>query len=336
MSKLTGVNTTPVDDNELASYSYTVNTVRNSIAIGTIFLYGGTNPPPGYLLCDGSAVSRTTYQDLFAMIGTTYGAGDSTTTFNLPNFQGKMPAGVTNDPAGMVKALGQTGGDFNHIHRLGSHTHAQSHYHNIEHKHSMAHSHSIDHYHTMYHSHGMSHTHSFPAHYHGASLSATISGTHDHSYTSTNADHSGTYDSRYCYIRGGLENTGAPARDIITYSDVTIRPPTYEFSLNKSTIGAGTKNGDANFSPDPSGTTSQNTETAISYLGNTDSTVSKTSNNYAYTGVSSVVNSESYTSNTGDVLYPKISDGIGILGIDYYATTYNNPPFLVVNFIIKT
>jgi microcystin-dependent protein len=43
-----------------------------------------TTIPAGYLLCDGSAVSRTTYADLFAVIGTTFGAGDGSTTFNLP------------------------------------------------------------------------------------------------------------------------------------------------------------------------------------------------------------------------------------------------------------
>ena len=48
--------------------------------------------PTGWLLCDGSAVSRTTYADLFAVIGQTYGAGDGT-TFNLPDFRGRVPAG---------------------------------------------------------------------------------------------------------------------------------------------------------------------------------------------------------------------------------------------------
>jgi hypothetical protein len=48
----------------------------------------------GYLLCDGSAVSRTTYSKLFAVIGTTYGAGNSSSTFNLPNFQGMFLRGA--------------------------------------------------------------------------------------------------------------------------------------------------------------------------------------------------------------------------------------------------
>ena len=49
--------------------------------------------PTGYLLCDGTAVSRTTYAGLYAVIGTTYGIGDGTTTFNLPNMKGRVPVG---------------------------------------------------------------------------------------------------------------------------------------------------------------------------------------------------------------------------------------------------
>ena len=52
---------------------------------GEIKAYGGTTLPTGYLRCDGSAVSRTTYADLFAAIGTTWGAGNGTTTFNVPD-----------------------------------------------------------------------------------------------------------------------------------------------------------------------------------------------------------------------------------------------------------
>lgn len=55
------------------------------VPVGTILPYGGKIAPPGYLLISGGAISRTTYADLFAVIGTTYGKGDGSTTFNLPN-----------------------------------------------------------------------------------------------------------------------------------------------------------------------------------------------------------------------------------------------------------
>lgn len=61
--------------------------------VGEIKMYAGATAPKGWLICDGSAVSRTTYSGLFEVIGTTYGSGDGSTTFNLPNFDGRMPVG---------------------------------------------------------------------------------------------------------------------------------------------------------------------------------------------------------------------------------------------------
>lgn len=57
-------------------------------SVGTVKAWGGLTPPAGWLFCDGSKISRTLYGALFAVIGTTYGAGDGTTTFNLPNLSG--------------------------------------------------------------------------------------------------------------------------------------------------------------------------------------------------------------------------------------------------------
>lgn len=64
---------------------------------GMIVPYGGSKAPAGWLLCDGSAVSRTTYASLYAVIGTTYGAGNGSTTFALPDLRGNVPAGVSPD-----------------------------------------------------------------------------------------------------------------------------------------------------------------------------------------------------------------------------------------------
>jgi microcystin-dependent protein len=63
-------------------------------AIGTIKLWSTASAPTKWLKCDGSAVSRTTYAALFSVIGTTWGVGDNSTTFNLPDFVGASPAGV--------------------------------------------------------------------------------------------------------------------------------------------------------------------------------------------------------------------------------------------------
>ena len=72
---------------------------------GVVITYGGSTAPEGWLLCDGSAVSRTTYATLFDVIGTTYGAGDNSTTFNVPDLQGRVVIGVSG-----THALATTGG----------------------------------------------------------------------------------------------------------------------------------------------------------------------------------------------------------------------------------
>lgn len=76
-----------------------------TIAPGFIQPYGGSSVPDGWLACNGAAVSRTTYADLFAAIGTTYGSGDGSTTFNLPNMNNGSFAEGSNT-AGTVKGAG--------------------------------------------------------------------------------------------------------------------------------------------------------------------------------------------------------------------------------------
>lgn len=73
---------------------------------GIIMPFAGTVAPQGCLFCDGSAVSRTTYAALFAVIGTTYGEGDGSTTFNIPDLSGRVVIGVSN-----THSIGSTGGE---------------------------------------------------------------------------------------------------------------------------------------------------------------------------------------------------------------------------------
>jgi microcystin-dependent protein len=80
-----------------------------ALPAGIVVAYAAAAAPTGWLLCDGSAVGRSTYAALFAAIGTTYGAGDGTTTFNLPNLKGRTPVGL--DAAqSEFDALGESGG----------------------------------------------------------------------------------------------------------------------------------------------------------------------------------------------------------------------------------
>ena len=76
---------------------------------GTIVAFGGSVAPSGWLLCDGSAVSRTTFADLFTTIGTRWGIGDGTTTFNLPDLRGRFLHGGSGPDARSVGSSASTG-----------------------------------------------------------------------------------------------------------------------------------------------------------------------------------------------------------------------------------
>ena len=83
-----------------------LNDFTNRSEVGTIKPWPKATAPTGYLLCDGSAVSRTTYAELFAVTSTTYGTGNGSTTFNVPQLQGKTPQGYD----GNTYNLAATGG----------------------------------------------------------------------------------------------------------------------------------------------------------------------------------------------------------------------------------
>lgn len=82
---------------------------------GIIMAYSSTTAPTGWLYCDGTAVSRTTYADLFAIVSTAYGEGDGSTTFNLPDLRGRFLRGVDdgqgNDPDAGSRTAMNTGGN---------------------------------------------------------------------------------------------------------------------------------------------------------------------------------------------------------------------------------
>ena len=86
------------------------------VPIGTILDFAAATAPTGYLVCDGSAVSRTTYSKLFAVIGTTWGAGNGSTTFNVPDFRGRTSIGAGTGTASdaTAHALGSKGGTETH------------------------------------------------------------------------------------------------------------------------------------------------------------------------------------------------------------------------------
>ena len=121
---------------------------------GDIKVTGRSTAPDGWLSCDGSAVSRTTYADLFAAIGTAYGEGDGSTSFDLPDFRDRVILG-----ASATRAVGATGGSETHTlteSEMPSHSHGKG---------------------TLATSSGGSHSHS------KGTLATASAGAHTHSYS---------------------------------------------------------------------------------------------------------------------------------------------------------
>lgn len=92
--------------------------VSNNTPIGSISEYAGKNAPENYLLCDGSEVSRTEYAELFAVIGTSFGSGNGSTTFKIPDLRKRFPMGKDASSA-LYAGLGVTGGSTTHNHEYG-------------------------------------------------------------------------------------------------------------------------------------------------------------------------------------------------------------------------
>jgi microcystin-dependent protein len=111
-------------NNEIQTLTYQNNNLSisngNSVAIpvvpvGTILAFAGVNIPSGYLICDGSAISRTTYSNLYNVIGNSWGTGNNSTTFNLPDLRGQFLRGVTgsstSDPDASSRTAKYSGGN---------------------------------------------------------------------------------------------------------------------------------------------------------------------------------------------------------------------------------
>lgn len=117
--------TTCADNGQFGTYPTCYD--YDSFLVGTSISGYWSTPPSQYLLEDGSAVSRTTYAELFAMIGTTYGSGDGSTTFNLPDSSGRAPVNLSSSDS-MFDTMGEKYGEKSHTITLSetpSHSHGQ-------------------------------------------------------------------------------------------------------------------------------------------------------------------------------------------------------------------
>ena len=97
----------------------------DTLPVGSIVPFGSDTVPENWLLCDGSAVSRTEYAELFSVIGGNYGVGDGSTTFNLPDLRGRVAVGKDSTQT-EFDVLGETGGEKTHtltVEEMPSHEH---------------------------------------------------------------------------------------------------------------------------------------------------------------------------------------------------------------------
>jgi microcystin-dependent protein len=154
--------------------------LHESFKTGDVKMGAYSAVPSGWLLCNGQAVSRAGFSALFTKIGTSYGIGDGSTTFNVPDFTTRSPIG-----AGATVALGAATGAWNHSHTVNAHSHGiPSHTHGMKnHTHVVpAHKHPVSpHEHTIR-AHGHSTTNA------NATINITASGSHDHTGTGRSSD----------------------------------------------------------------------------------------------------------------------------------------------------
>jgi microcystin-dependent protein len=107
--------------------SPTITSLQSQIAAGassptgSVIAFAGSSAPSGWLLCNGSAVSRTTYAILFGVIGTTYGVGDGSTTFNIPDLRSRIPVGkgdTVNSTLGQTDGVAEGSRSLTHTHNV--------------------------------------------------------------------------------------------------------------------------------------------------------------------------------------------------------------------------
>lgn len=187
--------------------------------VGELVPYAGTSVPSGFLACDGSAVSRTTYADLFSAIGTTWGVGDGTTTFNVPDLQEKVAIGTSGS-----FAVGASGGSATHVHAQTATDASAGHIHTQtatdvggSHSHTNP---DVDS--------GGSHTHS------GTGLSTGNAGSHSHSNPASSSNGNHTHSNPSTGAEGGHRH-GIPESDSAGSHSHTTGGPSVTRALSFST-----------------------------------------------------------------------------------------------------
>ncbi len=272
------------------------------VPVGTVISTALSATVSGWLLCDGSNVSRTTYAGLFAAIGTTYGSGDGSTTFAVPDLRGRIPVGRD---ASQIEfdTLGETGGSLTHVHTNSNTSTTGSHLHSIDPpvttSSSDSHSHTApSHTHT-----GPSHTHTGPSHSHTGP-----SHTHVVNPPTTTTSSNGSHTHGTANVPSG---TGAAFG---VMNDVNAGSHTHTVSIGDITsTAAGTgATGDAG-----TGATGAAGTGATGSAGNTATT------------------SEAHSHTTDIAAFNSASEGDHAHTLSNTGSTSNLQPYIVLNYLIK-
>lgn len=130
--------TSKLQDESVTAAKIAADVLARFIPAGAVIAYAGASAPAGFLLCNGQAVSRTTYADLYSAIGTSHGSGNGSTTFNVPDYRGRFLRGVDGgagrDPDRASRAAMASGGNAGDLvgsvqsDEFASHTHTVSGY----------------------------------------------------------------------------------------------------------------------------------------------------------------------------------------------------------------
>ncbi|MCK5016134.1 MAG: tail fiber protein [Candidatus Peribacteraceae bacterium] len=246
-------NSTKIDDDNIqiggiSQDKLTATTQQFLVPRAAITPFAGASLPSGWLWCDGSAVSRTTYDDLFTAIATSYGVGDGSTTFNLPDVRGRVPTGIDD----MDNAVGTGGGDAS---RLSDATFASG-------SRLALGSEAGDDVHTLIEAEMDQHNHGItdPGHTHSNTLSNNTIAADDHNHAS------GTYAAAWHHSGGDLFAK-------------TISTTTWASNVDRDATGSGPGGASWSDGIDVQGSSSANSDTTDVAINNVSQTTSVTTDN---------------------------------------------------------